>query len=340
MNRALVMLAWWCGIAHFAAFPAAASAKQCELKRLGSASFTVGADQPLLVSVTVNDRPATMELDLNRFGTMISSSYLKEFGLKDGRYEVLPDWDNSSLPMEFNGQRITRSTIPKSFSVGSQSFRYSELFVFPDHHPASSVQPPDIGRLSMDVLGAADFELDFANNRLNFYSHDHCPGVVVYWTDNYSSARMMRGPVGNYYFPMELDGKKVAASFSAIRQSSTLGTEVTTRLFGFDETSAGVETEIDGGGHVVARYRAMALTGPGITINNARVQLFRTPAPQPQAEQSCMLMLNGLDEVASYYKCPGSEAPLTLGLNVMRRLHLYFATKEHVLYFSDVAASK
>jgi hypothetical protein len=36
----------------------------------------------------------------------------------------------------------------------------------------------------------------------------------------------------------------------------------------------------------------------------------------------------------------GGEPPLLLGLNVARHLHLYFATKEHVLYFSDAAASK
>ena len=50
-------------------------------------------------------------------------------------------------------------------------------------------------------------------------------------------------------------------------------------------------------------------------------------------------MTHGPGGVAYYDRCL-EEAPLTLGLDVLRRLHLYFATHERVLYFSDAAAAK
>jgi hypothetical protein len=72
----------------------------------------------------------------------------------------------------------------------------------------------------MDLLRAADFE-----------------GVVVYWTDNYSSARIKRGPLGSYYFAIELEGKTLQASIPTAVASTTISTEMTRRLYGFDETS-------------------------------------------------------------------------------------------------------
>jgi hypothetical protein len=100
----------------------------------------------------------------------------------------------------------------------------------------------------MDVLGNLDFELDFANNKLNFYSHDHCPGRVVYWTNTYSSAPITRGPLGKYYFPIELEGKKVEASISTVNPGTSLPTEVTRRQYGFDEKSPGIETDVSAAG--------------------------------------------------------------------------------------------
>jgi hypothetical protein len=57
--------------------------------------------------------------------------------------------------------------------------------------------------------------------------------------------------------------------------------------------------------------------------------------------KECSLQLRGrIDGVAQYYNCTGDEAPLHIGLNVLEKLHLYFATKENVLYFTAADAQK
>lgn len=71
-----------------------------------------------------------------------------------------------------------------------------------------------IGQLGMDLLAIEDFEIDFASKKRNFYSTDHCPGAVVYWTDRHSSARIVRGS-GAFGFPMELEGHEIPAVPSA-----------------------------------------------------------------------------------------------------------------------------
>jgi len=304
--------------------PIASGAEDCNLKRLGSVDLTTVNDR-IAVSVAVNGHPARMLLDVSDIATTIGSQYAQPLGLK---VRLL----RSGATVNFGPTRITQSAALTSFAVGSVQFSSAEFFLFPSNHTPSADDEPLIGQLGMDVLGNLDFELDFANNKLNFYSHDHCPGRVVYWTNAYSSAPMTRGPLGNYYFPIELEGKMVEASISTTSPGTSLPTEVTRRLYGFDEKSPGIETETGAAGNAVAHYRAMALTGSGLTVKNARIEL-RTVPPGSH----CSLRTMG---PARYEGCTGGEPPLLLGLNVARHLHLYFATKEHVLYFSDAAASK
>jgi hypothetical protein len=215
-------------------------------------------------------------------------------------------------------------------------FGKGEFFLVPHAESGPITEnEPAIGVLGLNVFGKVDFELDFANAKLNLYSQDHCPGVVVYWTDKYSSARITQGPLGNYYFPMELDGRKIESTITTITDGNSITTDVTKHLYNFDEKSEGIETETDPTGRSQSHYRAMALTGDGIKITNARMRLVVGKLPNCSLTSS-----HGSERAAVYEGCMGGEAPLKLGLSVARHLHLYFATKEKVLYFSDASASK
>ncbi len=303
-----------------------AAARQCELKRAGSADLSIQDNRLLIVPVTVNDHPATMELETASTGTLIRSAYLQPFGLRAHHAGMLT----------LDAVPVSQLATPSSFAVGSQQFGGWRLWVLPDPSTPAAVSVPDIGRLGMDVLGAADFELDFAHNKLNFYSTEHCPGVVVYWTNDYSSVQLTRGPLGNYYFPVKLEGKRVEASISTSDENSVLRSDASRRLYGFDESSKDLETLSDSAGRA-AHYRTMALASEGIDIKNARVGLDTRAV-----SSSCTLVSSGPDGAAHYEgkECQGEEAPLLLGLNEVRHLHLYFATQERVLYFSDAAATK
>jgi Aspartyl protease len=305
-----------------------AFAETCELKRLASVDLIIRNDQ-LMIPVTVNGHPATMTPDTSTGRGWISSIYLERLGLSPGHYPP--------IAVMLDGVVMSQITTPDSFAVGPMRYRDVPFYILPDRREPSKDDVPNVGTVGMDVLGATDFELDFAKRRLNFYSSDHCPGKVVYWTDHYSSARIHRGPAGNYFFPMEIEGKKVLAELSTGTPVTEFGTDATRKLFGFDEKSSGIETETDPDGKTVSHYRAMALTGAGITIKNAQIRL-QSPKLPPYV---CEVVLHGGPDGAAYRRrCDGGDAPLSLGLNVARRLHLYFATRERVLYFSDVDATK
>jgi hypothetical protein len=144
---------------------------------------------------------------------------------------------------------------------------------------------------------------------------------------------MRRAPLGNFHFPMELEGKKIETTLATGNASTTLTTDVTKRLYGFDEHSEDIETDKEVGGRTRSHYRAMALTTPGLNVTNSKVELV----PRPDL---CHLDTGwGRDAVAQYSGCMGSEAPLHLGMNVLEKLHLYVATKESVVYFSAADAA-
>jgi hypothetical protein len=177
-----------------------------------------------------------------------------------------------------------------------------------------------------------DIEIDFWNKKLNLYAQEHCPGAGVYWAKSYAFAPIRRGKLGNVFLPFELEGKKIQATLSTGSALTSLPTDLTKRMYGFDEHSPDVETKMDPAGHVQSQYRAMAITAPGLTLNNALVQLL------PRRSSCGLAVSTGPDHAAQYTDCMGDEAPLHIGLDVLEKLHLYFATKENVLYYTAADA--
>jgi hypothetical protein len=80
----------------------------------------------------------------------------------------------------------------------------------------------------------------------------------------------------------------------------------------------------------------MALSGSLLGNQKIRVAILEEAIPK-----SCELTSR---RIGAYYylgnECRGAEAPLLLGLDVVQHLHLYFATQEQVVYFSDAEASR
>ena len=325
-------LALCCWVANLLLAIGGAAAKDCGLTLLGSAEISIPHDGLVLAHVSVNAHPASMELDMSSVTSMIQEEYVQSLGLHNLPAPVHRDFVSESDSVEMT--RFARLT---SLEIGSVKFGNPPIWVLPeglrpDAATLGTADRPDVGRIGVDVLDAVDFELDFANNRLSFYSTDHCPGAGAYWTRNYTRAPMIRAPRGNLIFPVELDGKKVEAVLSTAAPHSWMLTRTTRQLYGFDQRSDIVEND---GGDLPAYYREMTLSGFGPGRKPVRIRLD-TRAVDP----TCTLTSRGTG--AAYYlgqPCRGNEAALYLGMDVLRHLHLYYASKEQVLYFSAADAA-
>jgi hypothetical protein len=177
----ITILALLCWVSIFALSVGSASAKDCGLKLLGSTDLRVGYGGPVQVQVTVNDHPATMQLSTASVVSAIRFSQVEPLGLQARTTNY-----NSFI---VNRKTMKQFAIPNSFAVGSYQLERPPFYLYPDDTPMGATSGADIGWLGMDLLWAGDFELDFANNKLSFYSAKHCSGGAVYWTEKYRARR-------------------------------------------------------------------------------------------------------------------------------------------------------
>lgn len=302
-----------------------AEQRDCHLQPHASLQMGFTSRSGVYVPVMIEHQRALMRLDLASAYSIIYEKPSKILGLSPirlprGRSAV---WVGKA-PLEHYASS-------ENFALGTIEFKKFDMFIIPDSpqhiDPDPLVIQPntDVGALGMDAFANFDIELDFANHTLNLYSPDHCSGHAVYWTDTYASIPLRRDRLGNMYFPMELDGKQLETTLSTDRADTTLRIDARHRYYSFDQQSPGAETQLDSGGNTVSQIRTMALTAKGLNILNARITLIET------SKSECQLSMR--EGALAYTGCL-NVFPLHLGMNVLKNLHIYLATKEKVLYFT------
>jgi hypothetical protein len=302
------------------AVEAVAAERDCTLKPITSIDLIVMPGGAAIVPATLNGRRVGMMLRLDSIASLIDPVAAKEWALP-----------LSKMPgdVHYGDLKIKQKAAYQDLAVGDIKYPPKGFFlVAPEPLNIPTVDGLQvIGSLSGSAFRGVDFELDLAHKKFTVYSQDHCPGQVVYWTDRYTTAPLLQTRFGAYFFPIELENKKLYATISYSRAVTTLGTDVSRALYGFDKSSAGIEENREADG-TLYHYRAMNLTAAGVTLANARIRLVDPIEDCPLDKQK--------REVARY-KCDGNY-PLFLGGDVLQQLRLYFATKEGKLYFTSADA--
>jgi len=292
--------------------------RDCRLRQLASIDLKIGS--LVLVPVVLDGAPAFMGLN-----TGLPVSTISQQAAAEMKFAIV------KVPRSFSDSPGLVSI--HSLSLGSYDIGKVRLLVSPGPTITMPSLPPFIGSFALPTLFGVDYELDFAHNKLNLFSTDHCPENVVYWTDKTAAVPYSLDKVGIPVFPIELDGKKLSATFQAGGSNTRLRTDFSKKLYGFDEHSPGIRSETSISGRTVNHYRAMKMTTPGLSVTNADVQLI------PGAK-GCIVSKNaGPEGSAAYLNCYGSP-PLTIGLDLLQHLRLYFATEEHILYFTAADAGR
>jgi len=324
LHKSLVAGMFLICFALLAQVSVAAEVKDCGLKRYASIDLAGAADGYLLVPVTIQGTRAYMVLNMATPFSSVTQSAVDSLSL-----QVKPMATPFGKSADKNPDQHMATATP--FEFGGIQFRSATFVVLPFRFQEIPADAPVVGILAMDVLRGFDIELDAAHRKMNLFSQDHCPGHAVYWSAKYDSAPIRFGPLGEFYFPMELEGKKLETTLATSKPITTLNTDATLKLFNFDSHSADVETETDNDGRTTVHYRAMKLSGEGLEIINARISLIDLPA-----DNRCHL--SSRLGAATYEGCFGIH-PLALGQNVISKLHLYVATKEKMLYFTSADSS-
>ena len=272
------------------------------------ASIDLAVDGPVLVPVTLQGQPAWMILQTEASVTLIYSNAAEALHLSTRNIEK--DYFQLSL----GGRRVTQLASFKPLTLGELSLARTDFMVDPFPRNSQIYAGRWIaGSLAMDLLWPYDVELDLAHKKLVLYPSNSCGRRALSWTAHYGQMPMNFTAIGNVYFTAEIDGTKLETSVATSSEASAMSVDVAQRLM------APVQV-----GTPLTKIIRLA---SGELVIPETLQLMSAP-------QECVLGTAGKPDGALGYSGCYGRYPLVLGRDALRKLHLYFASKERLIYFS------
>ena len=291
----------------------------CPPKPLASIDLTVNG--PVLVPVTLQGQPAWMILQTEASVTLIYSNAAAALHLTTRNIEK--DYFELSL----GGRRVTQLASFRPLAIGDLAVARTEFMVDPFPHDAQIYAGRMIaGSLAMDLLWPYDVELDLAHRKLVLYSANTCGGRAVSWADHYGRMPMNFTAIGNIYFTAEIDGQKLETSIATSSEGSAMSLDVARRLSSPEQTSVAPVDAAASSVSAESLTRVIKLASGDLVIPEA-IHLISAP-------DSCVLSTSGNPDGALGYSGCYGRYPLVLGRDALRKLHLYFASKEKLIYFT------
>ncbi|HEX4859738.1 MAG TPA: pepsin/retropepsin-like aspartic protease family protein [Rhizomicrobium sp.] len=303
---------------------ARADTPACSLGLMASLDMTALPDARAAVPVTLNGTTYQFMVDTAGVFSKISKDAVKQLGLSE-----------TPTSMELYGvkgkQRISAVDVA-SLKIGNNEAKHFHVAV--EGGEMFKDRKFD-GVFAADLLTLFDVEFDFGAEKMNLFSQDHCPGKVVYWTrSGYAELpfRLTSGPFGsgNHHIvlSMTLDGHDLSTDLDTGSTFTWMSTRDAATLFSIDDKSAGVE-RIPG---VPADYpgvqkRFGLLQIGGVAVQNPMIEIV-----PDRSDEAFRMEHSEKSRDDPIYGSQLEHEQLTLGMNVLTKLHLFIAYKEHKVY--------
>ncbi len=306
---------------------ATASAQQCKpLKRYGQIPFQTDEGAHIYLPVSIGDFQSKMMLDTGAFWSMLRTDLVTQLGLSTKENFNLNLFDSG-------GNKIDRSTMISNFSLSGLRFGEAEFFV--SGLFADSPLTERAGLLGQNLFTQVNLEIDYATKTISLFSQDHCPGDGVYWSNEavvlkyeregarrkQVASRLKTGidkrQIDEPIVSAELQGKPVTVLFDTGATFTSMNQDYAKRVFNITPQTPGAEPAggvfVGSGARIPTwRYTFKELVISGIRFQNIPVLL-------------------------GDFK---GGAAVTLGMNEMKHLRIYFAFKEGAIYVTAADAGR
>ena len=311
---------WVIGLGVLLCSPAVL-ADSCGLGRIAEVAMSVTKGGQVVVPVEINGIHVEMAIDAAGSLTNIYSGATAALNLT-------PSNSFKSGQLRVGATSLTQTVQIRSLKLANVNWPVASALVYPFNKQFTPPLSEDevVGSLGQNLFSGVDVELDFAAHKLRLYSQKHCPGEVVYWARNFDVLPLQKDRLGDLYITIMANGKPMAANIAMLSTISAMEAEAAKKVLGLDRSSAGVDAT--GGGDGCTFCGSITLKAQGLEIKNARVRMVQTISP------GCHFTGPNMFGGAAMYDCAGAF-PLHIGMNVLTKLHLYFANDEKKLYFTD-----
>jgi predicted aspartyl protease len=300
-----------------------AKAADCSLKIVDKIQMerTSGIDEDL-IPVVINGQPRKFLFDTGGERTQITRDAVT--GLN------LPVTQGNFQMMDASG-KVSRD------QASAQTFQFGHMRGSNVQMPVNPIQSQRFdGIIALEVLRASDIEVDFGTDVMNMFSTDHCDGAVVYWKAPAVATVPVVGHGYHISVPVMLDGHEVRADIDTGSTNTVLYAD---RAKGFYNLTLGdadtPEVGITNGDDNLKTYAHVfkSLAFGSIVVNNPHIDII----PRLVGRDLSKIGVQGSrvrterDEI--------DQPDLILGMNVLRKLHIYIAVKENKMYITDASAA-
>jgi predicted aspartyl protease len=314
--------------------PAACFAADCApLKQATSVDLISAPNGVRLVPVTINGVPKNFVFGTAAGMSTLSQGTVAEFGL----HPMSTERDVRLLAR--NGHASNLYVTVDSFSLGGVQGKHQSFMVSPDRQLGSNTAVPVAGVLANDLMGQFDVEMDFVGGKLKYFLADHCTSKVVYWPATaiavvpYSATKIgSNRPDSHLRIPVTLNGHTLDAIIDTGSPRSTLSAETAQDTFKVTADSPGavpLGTVENDPNHKVFGYVFGSLAFEGVTISKPRIVVY--PDLFGSKDPSNSVRTGG--HIKRVDDRPRAE--VSIGMDVLRNLHLYVASREHKLYITS-----
>jgi predicted aspartyl protease len=302
---------------------AAAQPENCALKEVGSLVMETQDPDRVIVALSIAGKPSRFEVDTGGVFTSVFQDVADRLGLR-------PRSISQQLEIyNVNGSRSRRYVDLPDLAIGTIKGDNIPVLV----RPRGPNDDPQLdGILGPDILSRFDVDFDFAAHKLNLFSQDHCEGKVVYWADAFANADFdLR--TGHIVLSMTLDGKDVTATLDTGSPETHLYDAVARYKFGLDDTTLEPIPGVSPGSLEKFQHSFKSLSIGGLGVGNPLIYIL-----PDLAERSFEHNHLEKEQIDPQYAQHLETTDMLLGMDVLSKLHLYVAYKEHKIYLTAAGA--
>jgi predicted aspartyl protease len=195
---------------------------------------------------------------------------------------------------------------------------------------------PFDGILATGYFNHDDVDLDFGAERVNFFSTDHCEGKVVYWPHQVLSVVTVKLEQGHIDLPVTLDGHPLHALIDTGATRTTLNLARAEEKLGFSPNSSSPPGAFkDAPNAQIYPRRFGALSFEGVTVANPVIIVQPLQSGGSDNRAALGSRAEHMDDETNRL-----SPDMIVGMDVLRRLHLYLATDEEKLYITEAGTGE
>ena len=320
-------------LASFISVPAWADA--CgPLKQVMSLDLDVLPSGLSTVPVTINGSPRKMLFDTGGGISTLTQSAAESLGLH-------PVSTRAKL-LDVRGNASQTYVTLASFVIGSAQANDLMMMIAPQDKIGDTGAD---GILAGDLMIRYDEEMDYANKKLLYFLPDHCDGHVVHWTSAPVAVIPFRRALAggrnindtHIRFHVTMDGKDLSAILDTGASRTLISAKAANADFNVNENTPNTVPLGEMQGRKVVGYVFKAISfgdaGAGsVTVGNPHVTVL--PDLIGLHDPNNSHVTNSLIKREDDDLGPD----ITIGMDVIKQLHIYVATREQNLYISAAGA--